>query len=191
MGTDRRPSGSSRPLPPPTDRLHPGLASATIPVVGDFALAGDALGGDVLPVVPMLNATPMRSLALCLAVTFCLKGLSETLPKLTPRPGPLPFAYTNAPDAMPNYLAGEKWGTQGEAITRMQIPLSPEESIQRLALPPGFKAALVAAEPEIAKPICLGWDVRGRLWVAETFDYPNQLKPAGQGRDRILIRSRP
>jgi hypothetical protein len=129
----------------------------------------------------------MRPILLCIVASLGLEALCETLPKLSPRPGPLPFAYTNAPDAMPNYLAGEKWGTQGEVITRMQLPLSPEESLQRLALPPGFQAALVAAEPEIMKPICLGWDTRGRLWIAETFDYPNQLKPAGQGRDRIKV----
>ncbi len=135
----------------------------------------------------MLHAIPIRPVLLCIVASLGLEAVSETIPKLSPRPGPLPFAYTNAPDAMPNYLAGEKWGTQGEAITRMQLPLSPEESLQRLALPPGFKATLVAAEPEIAKPICLGWDTRGRLWIAETFDYPNQLKPAGQGRDRIKV----
>ena len=129
----------------------------------------------------------MRSLALCIAISLGLEAVAETPQTLSPRPGPLPFAYTNAPDAMPNYLAGEKWGTQGEAITRMQLPLGPEESLQRLALPPGFKATLVAAEPDVAKPICLGWDTRGRLWIAETFDYPNQLKPAGQGRDRIKV----
>ena len=33
----------------------------------------------------------------------------------------------------------------------------------------------------------MNWDERGRLWVAETVDYPNELQPAGQGRDRIVI----
>ena len=31
------------------------------------------------------------------------------------------------------------------------------------------------------------WDERGRLWVCETYDYPNELQPKGQGRDRIRI----
>ena len=38
---------------------------------------------------------------------------------------------------------------------------------------PDFKATLVAAEPLINKPIALDWDARGRLWVAETPEYPN------------------
>ena len=33
----------------------------------------------------------------------------------------------------------------------------------------------------------MNWDERGRLWIAETVDYPNELQPAGKGRDRILI----
>ena len=33
----------------------------------------------------------------------------------------------------------------------------------------------------------MAWDERGRLWVAETYDYPNQLQPPGEGRDRIRI----
>ena len=31
------------------------------------------------------------------------------------------------------------------------------------------------------------WDDRGRLWVAETVDYPNEMQPKGKGRDRITI----
>ena len=47
---------------------------------------------------------------------------------------------------------------------------------------------LFASEPDLGgKPICMAWDERGRLWVAETLDYPNQLQPPGQGRDRIRI----
>ncbi len=37
------------------------------------------------------------------------------------------------------------------------------------------------------KPICMTWDERGRLWVAETYDYPNELQPPDEGRDRIRI----
>ena len=33
----------------------------------------------------------------------------------------------------------------------------------------------------------MNWDERGRLWVAETVDYPNELQPPGKGRDRIRI----
>ena len=33
----------------------------------------------------------------------------------------------------------------------------------------------------------MNWDERGRLWVCETLDYPNELQPQGKGRDRIRI----
>jgi putative membrane-bound dehydrogenase-like protein len=106
--------------------------------------------------------------------------------RLTPHAGLPPFRYTNSP-ALPNYLAGARWGTQGDPIRTMQEPLSPEESMKHLVLLPGFQAKLFAAEPEVTKPICMQWDARGRLWIAETVDYPNQMQPLGQGHDRIKI----
>ena len=36
-------------------------------------------------------------------------------------------------------------------------------------------------------PIAMAWDERGRLWIAETKDYPNDLQPSGQGHDVIKI----
>jgi putative membrane-bound dehydrogenase-like protein len=33
----------------------------------------------------------------------------------------------------------------------------------------------------------MNWDERGRLWIAETIDYPNEMQEPGQGRDRITI----
>ncbi len=33
----------------------------------------------------------------------------------------------------------------------------------------------------------MNWDERGRLWIAESVDYPNSLQPAGKGNDRIVI----
>lgn len=100
--------------------------------------------------------------------------------------GVKPFAYT--PAVLPNYLAGAKWGAQGEPLGEMQQPLEPAESMRHMVLPSAdFSLELFAAEPDVAKPISMTWDHRGRLWIAETFDYPNALKPEGQGRDRIKI----
>ena len=98
-----------------------------------------------------------------------------------------PFAYDTPADKIPNYIGGRKWGTEGEAISRMQRPVSPAESIEHMALPAGFEAKLFVAEPDIARPIAMAWDHRGRLWVAETQDYPNEKRPPGQGRDQIKI----
>lgn len=130
--------------------------------------------------------------AIALAATFALTAdeLVPATPHVRPlnaRPVARPFTYREAPDELPNYLAGEKWGTQGQALTRMQAPMSPEDSAKRLVVQPGFTTSLFAAEPDITKPIALAWDERGRLWVAETVDYPNEQQPEGQGRDRIKI----
>ncbi|MFO0954527.1 MAG: PVC-type heme-binding CxxCH protein [Isosphaeraceae bacterium] len=95
--------------------------------------------------------------------------------------------YEKSAGPIPNYLAGRRWGTQGEIITEMQKPLSPAESVQHMVLPKGFEARLFAAEPDIAKPLCMAWDHKGRLWIAESTDYPNDLKKPGEGDDRIKI----
>ena len=102
------------------------------------------------------------------------------------RAGLKPFAYEPSA-AIPLYLPGGRWGAQGEPIKQMQRPASPAESMPHLVVPPGFEVQLFAAEPEIAKPLCMAWDHRGRLWIAESTDYPNNLKPRGQGDDRIKI----
>jgi putative membrane-bound dehydrogenase-like protein len=98
-----------------------------------------------------------------------------------------PFSYTESTADIPNYLPGRQWGTQGEAIRKMQNPLSPEESQRHLVVPAGFETRLFAAEPEIYKPLCMAWDHKGRLWIAESTDYPNEKRRDGQGRDRITI----
>jgi putative membrane-bound dehydrogenase-like protein len=69
----------------------------------------------------------------------------------------------------------------------MQLPLNPSESQKHLVVPDGFEIQLFAAEPDIARPVTMAWDERGRLWIAETFDYPNNLQPPGKGHDRIVI----
>lgn len=98
-----------------------------------------------------------------------------------------PFAFMEAVGGLPNYLPGKAWGTAGELIREMQKPLTPEESIKRMVVPPGFEVKLVAAEPKIKKPICMAFDERGRMWIAETVDYPNEMQKEGEGRDRIVI----
>ena len=59
--------------------------------------------------------------------------------------------------------------------------------MKHLAMPGGFEAKLFVSEPQIVKPITMTWDHLGRLYVAETVDYPNEMQPKGKGRDRISI----
>jgi putative membrane-bound dehydrogenase-like protein len=106
---------------------------------------------------------------------------------LVAKTGLAPLPYTSAPSAIPNYPAGPRWGVIGEPINQMQLPLSPEESAKRIVTRPGFEAKLWAKEPQIYKPLCMAFDERGRLWIAETIDYPNEQQREGEGRDRITI----
>jgi uncharacterized protein len=90
---------------------------------------------------------------------------------------------------IPSYQKGEKWGTPGEQITKMQKPLMPNDSLKHIVTPVDFEPQLFMSEQDFngGKPIAMTWDERGRLWFCETIDYPNELQPIGQGRDRIRI----
>lgn len=92
----------------------------------------------------------------------------------TPNPG-----YTDA--RMPNY-------EKRDPPPQFQEPLSPEQSMKLIQVPVGFEIKLFAAEPDINKPIHMDWDERGRLWIAETMDYPNMVRDnKEEGKDMIKI----
>ena len=74
-----------------------------------------------------------------------------------------------------------------KAITRGQKPLPPAQSIKLAQVPNGFEIALFASEPDIVNPIHVAWDHRGRAFVIETVDYPNNLQAGNLGHDRIRI----
>jgi putative heme-binding domain-containing protein len=63
--------------------------------------------------------------------------------------------------------------------------LSPAEAIAQMKVPEGFSVELVAAEPDIANPVAMTFDERGRIWVTESFEYPRH--EPGPGRDRVKI----
>ncbi len=137
---------------------------------------------------PVLSRSVL-AVVLALSTSSAVSALADggDIRPLKARTGLPAFGYTNSADPLPNYVAGARWGTQTDPIRTMQTPLSPEESAKHIVVQPGFESKLWAADPEITKPIALAWDERGRLWIAETVDYPNEQKPQGQGRDRIKI----
>ncbi|MCS1410081.1 MAG: hypothetical protein M2R45_03269 [Verrucomicrobia subdivision 3 bacterium] len=73
------------------------------------------------------------------------------------------------------------------ASIRETDPLSPTEQQKTFHLPPGFKIELVAAEPDIAKPMNLAFDVSGRLWVTDSYEYPFAAPLDRPGRDSIKV----
>jgi putative membrane-bound dehydrogenase-like protein len=66
-------------------------------------------------------------------------------------------------------------------------PVPPRRAAARMKLPEGFRATLVAGEPDLVKPIAMTTDERGRLWVVESHSYPRWRKDSKPGRDRVLI----
>ncbi len=79
--------------------------------------------------------------------------------------------------------------TPSVALAADQYPfqgLDAESAAKAMQVPDGFRVTVCAAEPDVQQPIAMALDDRGRVWVAEAYEYPvrsNQEK----GRDRILI----
>ena len=75
------------------------------------------------------------------------------------------------------------WGARPPTV-RTDAPLAPLEAARTMKVPEGFHVTLFAGEPDVKQPIGFCIDDRGRLWVAEAYNYPNHgLRPG----DRILI----
>lgn len=64
---------------------------------------------------------------------------------------------------------------------------SPDDQQKSFKLPPGFEIQLVAAEPNINKPMNLAFDAKGRLWVTTSIEYPWAVATNKVGRDRLMI----
>ncbi len=75
---------------------------------------------------------------------------------------------------------------RAEPLT-FQHPYSVKGSMERTQVAADLRLELFASEPDIMKPIAFTWDERGRLWVAETRDYPHSVAPDGVGNDDIKI----
>jgi putative membrane-bound dehydrogenase-like protein len=92
-----------------------------------------------------------------------------------------PVKYTESPVPVPNY-------ERRPTAPRLQEALDLEEAAKHMQIPPSFELSLFASEPMLeGNPEAMAWDEKGRLWIAETKDYPNAMQPPGQGRDVIRI----
>jgi putative membrane-bound dehydrogenase-like protein len=63
--------------------------------------------------------------------------------------------------------------------------LSPQEAIRQMKVPDGFTVELVASEPDLVNPVAMTFDEKGRIWIAESLEYPR--KQPGRGQDRIKV----
>ncbi|MFN0021101.1 MAG: PVC-type heme-binding CxxCH protein [Pirellulaceae bacterium] len=74
---------------------------------------------------------------------------------------------------------------------RQNLPpyLGAEEAIKHMTVPKNCKVNLFASEeqfPELVSPVQMGWDTKGRLWVAAWKSYPERT-PTSKVGDAILI----
>ena len=67
--------------------------------------------------------------------------------------------------------------------------LSPQDELDAFQIDPRFEVQLFASEemfPELACPIQMRWDSRGRLWVSCSTTYPH-VYPGQEANDKLLI----
>jgi putative heme-binding domain-containing protein len=67
---------------------------------------------------------------------------------------------------------------QGE-VADHPPPLSPADELKKLKVADGLEIRLVASEPQVAQPLSICFDGRGRMWVLQYRQYPHPqgLKP--------------
>jgi putative heme-binding domain-containing protein len=98
--------------------------------------------------------------------------------------GDLKVDDSNTPPFVPVVTNKPGTGPNGE-----HIYLSGEDAIGQMTVAKGLKVNLFASEkefPELAKPVQMAFDTRGRLWVAAWPTYPH-WKPKEQMNDKLLI----
>ena len=65
-------------------------------------------------------------------------------------------------------------------------PPAPQEAVDSITVPEGFKVTLFAGEPDVQQPVAFDIDDRGRLWVAEFYTFAVGPYDA-KHRDRVVI----
>lgn len=98
--------------------------------------------------------------------------------------GHLNFDHFRLHEAKPSDITPMKIALKADEYPH--AGLSAEDAAAAMKLPDGFSVAVGAAEPEVQQPIAMAIDDRGRVWIAEAYEYPIRAK-GERGRDRILI----
>src|SRR5215218_4291748 len=75
----------------------------------------------------------------------------------------------------------------GQDLVARTDARTPQEEHKSFHLPPGFEIQLVAAEPDVHKPMNLAFDAKGRLWVTSTTLYPWPAKDDAEKKDQIKV----
>jgi putative heme-binding domain-containing protein len=82
-------------------------------------------------------------------------------------------------------LASAAFAQEGPLVAPTD-PKSPADERKAFKLPPGFDAQLVASDPDIMKPMQIAFDLKGRLWVPTSQEYP--FPAVGRpGKDKLYV----
>ncbi|WPP49183.1 DUF7133 domain-containing protein [Catalinimonas niigatensis] len=65
--------------------------------------------------------------------------------------------------------------------------LSPQESMEKIYLPEGYRLELVASEPMIKEPVAIMWDGNAKMYVAEMLTYMQDADANGEQEPRSRI----
>ncbi len=61
----------------------------------------------------------------------------------------------------------QAWPAPVQKVSDESRPLTPEQSLQTVVMPPGYHLELVASEPMVQDPVAIEFGPDGRLWVIE------------------------
>ncbi len=62
-----------------------------------------------------------------------------------------------------------------------------DETVKKFKVADEFEVKLFAGEPQVTNPVAFTIDEKGRVWVAECFEYPKRTPKGKAPRDRIVI----
>lgn len=92
----------------------------------------------------------------------------------------LPKAKYEDRGTIPNYR-------RVEPPPQYQFPMNVKDSMALTQVEKNFELQFFVGEPDIVNPVAFTWDERGRLFIVESIDYPNELRQDGKGNDRITL----
>jgi len=137
-----------------------------------FGRRFNPFGPDNYPaeIAKIREMTAIRDTAIWLAANGKVLDLTKADAKTTQLP-PVKTNYDPKKNGSLQYLYGQ-------------------EAVNKLHVPSGYKIELFASEkefPDLAKPVQLSFDNKGRLWVATMPSYPHYKPGAKRPNDKLII----
>lgn len=83
----------------------------------------------------------------------------------------------------------QQWPSPVQKVSDESRPLTPEQSLKTVVMPPGYRLELVASEPLVQDPVAIEFGPDGRLWVIEMpgFMPENAEQDSREPTGRIVV----